>query len=80
MTEEHEEQMMWQTAKQVCMSIKHYFEAHLALRVMLMQRSLSSFVPALHQPLPPFKVFQYTFFSVKCFISSQVKPLFYFEH
>ncbi|XP_053630594.1 DDB1- and CUL4-associated factor 1 isoform X3 [Cherax quadricarinatus] len=36
--DEPNEVMMWQTVKQVCLSIKHYFEAHLALKVQHLQR------------------------------------------
>ncbi|XP_045592947.1 DDB1- and CUL4-associated factor 1 isoform X3 [Procambarus clarkii] len=36
--DEPNEVMMWQTVKQVCLSIKHYFEAHLSLKVQHLQR------------------------------------------
>ncbi|XP_076063100.1 lisH and WD40 domain-containing protein mahjong isoform X2 [Oratosquilla oratoria] len=38
MVDEPNELMMWQTVKQVCLSVKHYFEAHLALKVQHLQR------------------------------------------
>lgn len=47
------ETMVWQTVKQVCLSLKQYFEAHLALKVQHLQR-ISSAHP---QPsTPPYKV------------------------
>lgn len=36
--DEPNEVMMWQTVKQVCLSVKHYFEAHLALKVQHLHR------------------------------------------
>lgn len=36
--DEPNEAMVWQTVKQVCLSVKHYFEAHLALKVQHLQR------------------------------------------
>ncbi|XP_063852403.1 protein mahjong-like [Scylla paramamosain] len=46
--------MAWQTVKQVCLSLKQYFEAHLALKVQHLQR-ISSIHP---QPsTPPYKAF-----------------------
>ncbi|KAG0717965.1 DDB1- and CUL4-associated factor 1 [Chionoecetes opilio] len=47
------ETMAWQTVKQVCLSLKQYFEAHLALKVQHLQRIAS----AHPQPsTPPYKV------------------------
>ncbi|XP_042233181.1 DDB1- and CUL4-associated factor 1-like isoform X2 [Homarus americanus] len=36
--DEPNEVLMWQTVKQVCLSVKHYFESHLALKVQHLQR------------------------------------------
>ncbi|KAB7500608.1 Protein VPRBP [Armadillidium nasatum] len=40
--DEPNEVMMWQTVKQVCLSIKSYFESHLALKVHQLQRLSSA--------------------------------------
>ncbi|XP_066939041.1 DDB1- and CUL4-associated factor 1 isoform X1 [Macrobrachium rosenbergii] len=50
--DEPNEAMMWQTVKQVCLSLKHYFEAHLALKVQSLQR-LCKELGAVQQPSMP---------------------------
>ncbi|XP_068246230.1 DDB1- and CUL4-associated factor 1 isoform X2 [Palaemon carinicauda] len=50
--DEPNEAMMWQTVKQVCLSLKHYFEAHLSQKVQSLQR-LCKEIGAVQQPSMP---------------------------
>ncbi|KAK7070849.1 hypothetical protein SK128_017179 [Halocaridina rubra] len=58
--EEPNEVMMWQTVKQVCLSIKHYFEAHLSLKVQSLHRMNRELGFAPQHPTPAYKAVNVT--------------------